>query len=337
MRKVNHFFGMMCMAALLVVGASSCNKDNKQPVSSFDFELPAIEGTSPFEGEKAYVDLVANKLKWYEGDQVMVYSIDQDYTNSQTAVYDGEANMSGQTTTHFTGTPLNQGSEGFFVFYPADKASTTITEGNRATFSVGATQAHTTDLYTGTAYAGRIFMDPQGVVAASTCDAQVNATMKHIFGFVTVKVKDTNNSGKKVTSVAITDNNMHLTGSISIKIPQLTESILNGMKTLGQNYKNGSVDAESYATTLNNYLQQIGYESNPEGNTVTLTCPAAEITSAYKYFTIPLRPGALMKGFTVTLTYDDNTTESKAFDAAAKEYIVIPGTYTNIALDLATL
>lgn len=334
MRKVNQFFGVICMAALLVFGATSCNKDKTKTVSSFDFELPAIDGTSPFDGEKAYVDLIANNLKWYEGDQVMVYSIDENVANSAAAVYDGDANMT--TVNHFTGPALQQGSEGFFVFYPADKANSTIEAGNRATFNVGATQTCSTDLYTGTNYAGRIFMDPRGVVAASTCDAAVNATMKHIFGFVTVKVKDSRNTGKTVKSVSITDSQMHLTGSISIQIPALTNEILNGMKTLGQNYKAGSVTADSYASTLNGYLQQIGYMSNGEGYTVTLNCTnAAAINNAYKFFTMPLRPGALMKGFTITLTYDDDTTREISVPAD-KKYIVIPGTYTNISIDLAS-
>ena len=339
MRKANHFFGMICMAALLVVSAS-CKKDKPETVSSFEFSLPTIEGASPFE-EKAYVDLVANKMKWYNGDQIMVYSLDEDYTQSTMAVYDGDAELTGSTVAHFTGTPIEKGSLGYFAFYPASKAGSEIEAGNRAYFNVGATQNYVSDLFEGTSYAGRIFMDPQSAVCASTADMivpYVQTTMKHIFGFVTIKLKDSGNSGKKVKSVSITDNNMHLTGSISLQIPALTESILNGMKTLGQNYLAGSVNAESYASSLNGYLQQIGYMSDPDGYTVTLDCSAAngvQITSSNKFFLMTLRPGALMKGFTITVTYDDNNTAT--FTAAAdKKYIVIPGTYTNISVDLAS-
>lgn len=336
MKKANHIIGMMFLAAAMVV-TTSCNKDKTKMVSSFDLTFPEVEGVSALEDNKAYIDLVSNTMKWYNGDQVRVYSIDENYTNSKTAVYDGQVNMTGQLVGHFTGTPLPQGSVGYFVFYPADKATGTIAEGNRAYFQVGNTQTCATDLYAGTSYSGRIFMDPQGVVAASTCDAQVNGRMQHIFGIVTVRLKDSNNSGKKVKSVSITDSSRNLTGSISFEIPQLTESLLNGMKTLGQNYKNGAVNPESYAASLNSYLQQIGYMSEPNGNTVTLDCSAANgitINNTYKFFTMMIRPGTLMGGFTITITYDDDTTKDFVVPAD-KKYVVIPGTYTNISVDLA--
>ena len=334
MKKMK-LFGMMCMASVLVMGFSSCKKDKTETTSSFEFNLPDIEGTSPFDDGKAYVDMVAGKLKWYENDKVMVYSLDEDIANSKAEIYSGEANMSGQTVTHFTGTPLQAGSIGYFAFYPAEKANKNITENNRASFNVGADQANSVDLFAGTNYAGRIFMDPKGVVCATTCDANVNGTMKHIFGFANVRLKDSGNSGKKVTSVSITDPNMHLTGSISVEIPGLTNEVLTGMKSLGQNYKNGSVDAAYYASTLRGYLDQIGYMSTPDGNTVTLDCGSSVvINNAYKFFLIPIRPGALKDGFTVTVNYEGGASEPISVPAD-KKYIVIPGTYTNISIDLA--
>ena len=108
-----------------------------------------------------------------------------DNPGSHHAIYDVQANATGQTVGHFTGTPLAEGSVGYFVFYPAAKASQTIAANNRASFTVGETQTHTTDLYKGTSYSGRIFQDHGSVVAASTCDAEVNGSMKHIFGYVT--------------------------------------------------------------------------------------------------------------------------------------------------------
>ena len=326
MKKANRIIGMMFLAAALVVTAS-CKKDNTKQVSSLDLTLPAVEGNPALDGDKAYIDMVASQMKWYDGDKVRLYSIDEDYTKSKTAVYESQVSLTGELVGHFTGTPLAQGSVGYFVFYPFDKAD----------FSVGDTQNCTTDLYQGTSYEGRIFMDPRGVVAAITTDAQVNGTMKHIFGFANVRLKDTSASGKKVKSVAITDNYRHLTGSISFKIPQLTFPILNGMKTLGQNYKAGSVNADTYAATLNDYLQQIGYMSNSEGYTVTLNCTEnPEITSSgYKFFMIPLRPGALLRNFTITVTYSDNSHEDFIVPAD-KKYIIIPGTYTNISINLAS-
>jgi hypothetical protein len=204
MRKVSTIIGAVCLTVLMAVSVS-CKKNDTKTVSSFDCTLPPVEGVSALEEEKAYIDLMTNQLKWYDGDQVMVYSLDEDIANSTTAIYDVQANATGQTVGHFTGTPLAEGSVGYFVFYPAAKASQTIAANNRASFTVGETQTHTTDLYKGTSYSGRIFQDHGSVVAASTCDAEANGIMKHIFGYVTIKLKDSANSGKKVESVTITD------------------------------------------------------------------------------------------------------------------------------------
>jgi hypothetical protein len=340
MKRANQIFGMMFMAALLVVGASSCNKEKDKTVSSFDFLLPAIEGESPLSEEKAYIDLTDNQVKWYAGDQMMVYSLDEDYTQSTTAIYDGAGTMTGQTSVQFSGTPLTQGSIGYFAFYPASKASQTIEESNRASFNVGEEQICTTDLFASTSYAGRIFMDPQAAVGACTADQIVpfvRSTFKHIFGFVTVKLKDSSNSGKLVKSVSINDPHHHLTGSISLELPKLNLNLLNAMKTLGQQYKAGT-NLETYASSLNGYLHEIGYLSTPAGNEVKLDCSTIgdiTITNANKFFLLPVRPGALMNGFTITVTYsDDNTLEIQV--PADKKYITIPGTYTNISVDLAT-
>ena len=342
MRKTYQIIGMMCMAALLAIGATSCKKENSKVVSSFGFKLPAVEGESPLAEEKAYLDLTDNKMKWYDGDLIRVYSIDGDWTQSKSEVYFAQSGITGQTEAYFGGTPLVEGSLGYFAFYPASKSSATIEEGNRAYFNVGNTQKHTTDLFAGTGYDNLIFMDPTCIVAAATCDViepHVVASLKHIFGFVTVRLKDTDNSGKKVTKVTIKDSQLHLTGSISIEIPKLTETILNNMKSLGQQYKAGTDDiANTYAATLNNYLHQIGYLSDPDGDEVTLDCTATGgvlINNSYKFFFMPIRPGALMKGFTVTLTYDDNNTKTYTVPAD-KKYITIPGTYTNVSINLAS-
>jgi hypothetical protein len=78
MKKVSQIIGMMSMVALLAIGATSCNKDKTKMVSSFDFTLPAIEGESGLDESKAYIDMVAGQMKWYDGDEMMIYSIDQD-------------------------------------------------------------------------------------------------------------------------------------------------------------------------------------------------------------------------------------------------------------------
>jgi hypothetical protein len=343
MKKVTKIFGMMCMASVLAIGASSCNKDNTKTVSSFNFSLPAIEGENPFEDDsKAYIDMVDGVMKWYDGDEMMIYTIDEDVTNSRAAVYTSKTGITGATQAQFAGPHLAEGSEGFFAFYPASKASTTITEGNRVSFNVGGTQNHVTDLFANTARAGRIFMDPQGFVGASTCDMighTVSASLKHIFGYINVRIKDTNVSGRRLKSVTITDNQMHLTGSMSVCLPAVKSADLDAMKQLGENFKsNGNV--ATYMAGLESKLQEIGYMSEPDAtSSVTLNVDAANegmgatIDGSYRFFLMPLRPGALIGNFTVTLKFMEG--DDVIINVPAnKKYISIPGYYTNVSIDL---
>lgn len=346
MKKVTKFFGMMCMAAILALGASSCKKETTT-VSSLKVSLPTIEGESGINDDsKAYIDMTDNYMKWYEGDNVMMYSIDEDYTKSEAMVFVGETGITGQRAAEFRGYAMPQGSYGFFAFYPASKASTQIAEGNRVTFNVGDTQECKTDLFASTGYAGRIYMDPTGFVGAAPCsviEPYANFSLKHIFGYYNVRVKNTslsnNQEGGRLKSVTIKDNSKYLTGTMSINIPALTTEDLEAMKQLGVNYKaNGNM--ETYMTKLQEALQRIGYSATAGGHEVTLDCSQANsgngatITNKNKFFLMPLRPGALLDDFTITLKFYDRA-DVTVNVPANKEYISIPGYYTIISIDLA--
>lgn len=338
MKKAIQIIGMMCMTLVLVTSVSSCRK-NPQTVSSFNVSLPAMEGDNPFDDSKAYIDMVNGVMRWYGNDDIMVYSIDADYTKSESQVFHGDASIEGATMAPFSGYHMPVGDVGLFAFYPASKASAQIAAGNRATFNVGATQTYEKDLFSTTPRAGKIFMDPRGYVGAATCDViepYASFTLKPIFGFINVRVKDTNNSGRKLKSVTIKDNTKYLTGTMSINIPALTDARLNTMKTLGENYKaNGNIDA--YLPVMEGILNDIGYMATGTGHEVTLDCSAANgvlIDGSYKYFLIPLRPGALLGPFSVTLDFE--TGDDVIIDAADKRYISIPGFYTNVSIDLKT-
>lgn len=343
MKKATRFFGLMCMVALLSMGTMSCKKENAKTVSSFDISLPALAG-DPFDESKAYIDLVGGGLmKWYEGDNVMMYSIYEDYTNSKVQEFVGEA-ATGDARAHFTGSSMPVGNVGFFAFYPASKAIPQINAGNRATFIVGDTQdCGATDLFAGTAYAGKIYMDPCGYVGAATCDIiepYANFVLDAIFGYLNVRLKDSGNSGKYIKSVTVTDDTKNLTGSMSISIPALKNADLAAMKQLGVNYKaDGNIN--TYLPALNAKLQEVGYNAQGTGNTVTLDCSkanggaGAQIVSTNKFFFIPLRPGALIGDFKITLEYF-NADDQVINVPANKKYIMIPGYNTNITIDIAT-
>lgn len=347
MKKVTKIFGMMCMATIMALGASSCRKVATE-VSSVNVSLSTIEGESGINDDsKAYIDVLDNYMKWYGGDTIMMYSIDADYTKSKAMYFYGDSNITGQRVAHFSGYAMPQGSYGFFAFYPASKASATITNGNRVSFNVGDTQVCKTDLFAANAsYAGRIYMDPTGFVGAAPCtviEPYASFDMKHIFGYYNVRVKNTSltdgQSYGRLKSVTITDQKLNLTGSMSINIPALTTADLDAMKQLGLDYKaNGN--AETYMASLKTKLQEIGYMSEPEGNSVTLDCSkangnmGASITNKNKFFLMPLRPGALLGNFTITLKFYDRD-DVTVNVSANKQYISIPGYYTVISIDLA--
>ena len=57
MKKAIQIIGMMCMTVVLVMGVSSCKKNNPQTVSSFTVGLSAIEGDNPFDDENVGIRL----------------------------------------------------------------------------------------------------------------------------------------------------------------------------------------------------------------------------------------------------------------------------------------
>ena len=324
---MNRIFGMITLAALLAVGSASCKK-NTETKASFSFELPAVEGFSADEG-RAYIDLSDGKMKWYDGDMMMIYSVDGTNTTPQTELYVAVPGSTGKTRTNFVGNTIDAGSLGYFAFYPASKA-VSVSADNCATFKVESTQTYNHEL---NIYGGRGIMDPRGVVAASTCTVDNGSanplTLNHIFGFVNVRVK-TGGDTKYVRSVTIKDNRLNLTGEMTIQIPAITTGRLNYLKDLGANYANGSIDADAYMSALSAKLQEMGYSSRPNGDEVTLNCEgdAVQIDGSNTYFIIPLRPGALIGSFTITVTFDDNTFVEKTYND--KSYIVRPGRFVNI-------
>lgn len=334
MNKLSRIIGMMCLA-VLAVGFTSCNKDKVEKSSSFSFEMSEAEGFVA-DDSKAYIDIAASSvIKWWAGDKIMVYSVDATNTTPVTACFTMDSGCEGTTNATFSGDEITKGSYGYFAFYPYEKA-VSVSGGNFGTFNVGETQTYNSALdFAGTSMAGKAFMDPQCVVGACPTDILNGTTtgrFMQIFGYANVRLKDASGAtaGKTVSSVTITDNYRHLTGNMTINLVELTTPRLNALKTLGTNYSNGTVDIDSYMPQLNDLLHQMGYSTEPEGYSVTLNCAAANamLNNANKYFIIPLRPGALLKDFVVTVNFSDGSHQD--FNFNDKKYIMRPGTFSNI-------
>ena len=333
MKKLSRIIGMMCLA-VLAVGFTSCNKEKVEKDSSFTFVMSEADGFVA-DDSKAYIDIAASSvIKWWAGDKIMMYSVDETNTIPVTACYTMESGA-GTNRAIFSGEEMTKGSYGYFAFYPYEKA-VSVSEGNFGTFNVSATQTYSTELdFAGTSMAGKAFMDPQGVVGACPSDilnGQVSCSFKQIFGYANVRLKDESGApaGKKVTMVKIVDSYRSLTGNMTINIAELTTPRLEALKSLGNRYSTGSVNIDNYWLELNTLLQEMGYSTESDGNSVVLDCTAANVSlnNANKYFIIPLRPGALLKDFVVTVFFDDDTTED--FPYNEQKYIIRPGMFSNM-------
>jgi hypothetical protein len=328
------------MAMVLTV---SCQKNNTNTNSSFTFGMPIVETPEgSFElDSKAYIDpLAGSQMKWWEGDQMMIYNLDaKTPANSIAEVFTADPGCQGKTMTTFTGADLGgKKSGGFFAFYPADKADLSLlANNNRGKWSVDPTQVMNPNVITGTpGWENRFLMDPQGVVMAEVANDFMSGSqmiMRHIFGFANLRVVCANNlDTKHVTSITIRDKKVHLTGPIELNILDITEERLAALQTLGNQYAAGGMNLDDYMAQLQSILQEMGYTSDPDGYEVNCVCPDGvdffTINNVKKYFVVSLRPGALVGGFDVVVTYADGTSETKSYDG--QRYVVRPGWFTNV-------
>ena len=322
MKKVVRMFGMACLMGVFAFCGSSCKK-NEQKVSSVSINMPAVEESFIGE-EKAYIDFAdGNKMKWSEGDQVVVYNLMNDYTQSEKVVYT-LSNGAGTTAANFVSEDAvsETTEEGFFVFYPASKVENhPLGARNSQTFDVPATQTYT---------AGS--MDPTSLVmACKVNDPHAGFNMKHIFGFANIRMKGT----QTVQSVKIIDNAFNLNGNITADIPGVDETQLS---TLISECASASTTAafDTYMSNLRDYLQTVNYTSEPGDKTMTLVCPDGGVAlqaDKWTHFVFTLRPGALVKGFVVEVEFTDGTnTTINDFNAYNNAYCIQPGRLNNFGV-----
>lgn len=323
MKKLTKVIGMMCMAALVAFTASSCKKTEDEG-SEFQIRLAQLQGFQT--AERAYIDVMSqSELRWNDGDQIMVYNLDADYTKSIARVFTAQAGAEGQTVAYFRGRSVGaKKSIGYFYFYPASKASGSLQEDNRETFTVAATQTYNPDF----------LADPTALVMACTVDAvNANFNMEHIFGMLHVGVRSDNAETHHVTSIVIEDKTFHLSGTMSLKLPEVNSATLSGLID--------EIGGANYETDLAAYLQQLGYESNGDGYTMTLNCCTPENPEGIEvnnngntHFLISLRPGALYKGYRVTVNYDNGLSKFVELNGTAPEKVIKPGWINNEFIQL---
>lgn len=321
MKKLTKVIGLMCMAALVAVSASSCKKTTDEG-SEFEVGLAQLQGYNM--SERAYIDINNGcQLTWNEGDQIMVYNLATDYTKSVARIFTAVPGSEGLTVTRFKGRPVGAKKDiGYRYFYPAYKASGELLEDNRETFYVSPDQEYNPDL----------LIDPTSLVMACTVNNMADDfVMEHIFGILNLEIVKI--SPARVRNIVITDNTFHLTGEMSLKLPVVNSATLDELMT--ECYES----TPGYEEHLAAYLQDLGYEANGDGYSITLDCSKADdnqgimIGEEMRHFFVTLRPGALYRGFTVTVNYmDESLTPTITNYQPYNRFCIRPGWFTTVPM-----
>ena len=295
MKKTVKMIGMACLVGAFAFAGSSCKKNNND-TTSIKVNMPGVE-VSSVDGDRAYIDYGdGNKMKWSKDDQIMFYNLNEnDYRRSVRNVYTLYQGAN-DTLGYFNGGLMGDlmGYGGYFAFYPASKVEThEIGPRNSQTFDVPDTQNYNVNR-----------MDPTSLVMATKGENIIDNgfNLNHIFGFVNLKLKGT----QKVEWISITDNELNLSGNITIDLPAVNATTLQGLVNICADY---TATWDSYMATLNGYLHGDGglnYNSDPSSDkTITLVCEdPVQLTNEYTNFYITLRPGCLGKGFVVKVKYE---------------------------------
>ena len=322
------FFGSICMMGAMALLVSSCMKTDEK--ADMTIGLPTFEEVNgePNEVDRLYVDFAdGNKFKWNANDEVMVYNLDAaNGENTVKAVYSTNAAAEGQTTAHFTGDDMGDKMDHFFFFYPASKVNTEgLDHDNYETFTVPAEQTYTL-------VNGNPTVDPNSLAAACEVNSIGQAlTLKHIFGICRLKLKGT----KTVSSIVLHDNAYGLAGQVSMKLHAVQMGKFSQLLDEYTLVQDGSPELNaSFVEDWYNYSKDLGYNAKPTGNEITLNCPnGVQLNSSTQtLFYIAVRPGAFIKGFTITVNFTDGTNAVINNYANPKNsYKIKPGTITGFA------
>lgn len=305
MKKNVKLIGMMCMVALFAVSASSCKKSEEN--AEFTVGLGQMHEDPT---DRAYVDL-NGQFRWNNGDKIMVYNLSSN-GNSIAREYTALPGAEGRTTTKFKGRPVGAKKDlGFRYFYPAGKASGASTlPDNRETFTVSNRQEYNSDY----------LADPNALVLAGKPESlSDNITLDHIFGILNLRINTSRTDSPCVKEIIVEDKAFNLSGQLSLNLGAIESS--EEFTSLLDLLEGGDA---TYADEMARYLQSIGYyeDNNGAGKTMTLDCSKVSngtttgvmLTGEPKRFRIVLRPGALYRGFRVTIKFMDSNIPDKVVD-----------------------
>lgn len=314
MKKYIKVLGLACMAGALAF-MTSCKKNETS--TSIRVGLAPVEEET--DGERAYIDLLDNQLKWQDGDAIMVYNINTtDPGQSMMAYYTAVDGSEGLTYTNFTTEAPTLGETqdgGYFVYYPAYRRNATeysdpvmgdITElGNRQIFTIEPIQHYFMGTHNGTDY-DMATTDPDALAMAWHGDTEAqlnNFYLTNAFGTIKLGLEGSNKYVDHIEVINVVEEGEggSLWGSASFNLAGVTYETVDNLKQALKDYRQYGTD--NYAAEITRLLGPDNLAYMPEegkGNKLTLDCsdymPQLEWTGATKYFYIAVRPGAFLKG-----------------------------------------
>ena len=302
----------ICMVALVALAFTSCKKNETSQAVAFNYSTEQLvndEGSY----EKVYLD-DNYKVQFEPGDLVTVFNItDATGTTSNSVLY--EVNNNNLLEPYMSPSIINPTTAGhYYTFYPGNNVVSVANLGNenRATFRLDATQEGRVDSL------GQPMIPYSALYMAAKDETHQTFTQTHfhfknICGVLSPRFYSAD--GKKIKSIAVTDNAMHLTGDVTLKIHEVDPD---RMTTLFRNYQ----ETPAYTELLNNYKTQLGWSVANAGSTVVVdysNVPGGGVQlgqtadDATRFF-IVLRPLALLHGCHIVVTTIDDQNVEDTFE-----------------------
>ena len=298
----------ICMVALVALAFTSCKKNETSQAVAFNYateQLVYDDGSF----EKVYLD-DNYKVQFEPNDLVTVFNItDATGTTSNSTLY--KVNSNNLLEPYLSPSITNPTTPGYYyTFYPGNNVVdvTNLSNENRATFRLDATQTCRVD-------ADGKPMIPYSALYMAAKDETAHSFNQTFFNFKNIcgvlSPRFYSPSGKKVKSIAVTDNAMHLVGDVTLKVHEVDPV---EMSRLFTNYS----DDAAYLQELEAYKTLVGWSVANAGSTVVLNCVDSEhglncvqlgqtADDATRFF-IVLRPLALLQGCHIVITFDDDDT-----------------------------
>jgi hypothetical protein len=295
----------VCMIAVIALAFTSCKKTDEKVGMRItgSTQNPVEESLDEERSYIVYHTPTSNKFNTYfeVGDQVMFYNLNEtDPTQTNYGIY--TADDEGQITefTYSSGTIINHNptETHLYAFYPAEIVNNAklwdLAHGNEVMFEITDHQVYREKDGMAILPKGTWCQASKDIVAANVDEQHFE--FNNIMGALRLKL--TSPSGKKIESIVYEDNTFDVTGRTHVDIDKVDPIMLT-------NLLNHFGDP-AYATTLNNYIHEAGYYTDPtqagiKGKTITLDCgEGVQLGSTVKDFFIVLRPAAMYNGFKLT-------------------------------------